>query len=144
MERKFRVLHVIGTLWKVLAWIALVVGALSSLAVFLIGVGGSGGFIWRYLGQDSGVMPATVGLMSGIVGGIAGLIATIIYFVILYAIGELVFLLLAIEENTRLTVDWMQYWAGSATQAQPLGQASPAASSAEESSGTSPSVDSYS
>jgi hypothetical protein len=142
MERKFRVLRVIGILWKVLAWIALVVGALSSLGVFLVGIWGSGGLVWRYLGQDPGVMPGAVGLVSGIVAGIAGLIVTIIYFLILYAIGELVFLLLAIEENTRLTVDWMQYWAGSTTQAQQPGAVSPAALSAEQASRTSPSADS--
>jgi hypothetical protein len=142
MERKFRVLRIIGTLWKVLAWIALVVGTLSALGVFLVGVLGSGGVVWRYLGQDPGVMPAALGLVSGIAGGIVGLIAAIIYFLILYAVGELVFLLLAIEENTRLTVDWMQYWAGSGPQAELSQTPSPTAPSAEEALTASPSANS--
>ena len=118
MEKRFRVLHIMGTLWKVLAWITLVVGIVSSLGILLVGILGSGGFVLRYFGQDPAVMPAAMGVVSGIVGFIGGLVATIIYFLILYAIGELIFLLLAIEENTRLTADWAEYRAGSATQVQ--------------------------
>ena len=42
MEKKFRVLRIIGTLWKVLAWIALIGGILSSLGILLTGILGSG------------------------------------------------------------------------------------------------------
>jgi hypothetical protein len=118
MEKKFRVLRIIGTLWKVLAWITLVIGVLSSFGILLAGILGSGGLVLRYFGQDPGVMPGAISAVSGIVGFITGLIASIIYFLILYAVGELIFLLLAIEENTRLTVDWIRYQASSATQAQ--------------------------
>jgi hypothetical protein len=107
-----------GTLWKVLAWITLVLGVVSSLGILLVGILGSGGFVLRYFNQDPAVMPAAMGVVSGIVGFIGGLVATIIYSFILYAIGELIFLLLAIEENTRLTADWAEYRAGSATQIQ--------------------------
>ena len=118
MEKRFRVLPIIGTLWKVLAWITLIVGVLSSIGILLVGILGSGGFVWRYFGQDPAMMPGAVSAVSGIVGFIAGLVATIIYFFVLYAIGELIFLLLAIEENTRQTADWAEYQAGSATQVQ--------------------------
>ncbi|MGD8968003.1 MAG: hypothetical protein PVI07_10900 [Anaerolineae bacterium] len=118
MDKRFRVLHIMGTLWKVLAWIALIAGVLSSFGVLLVGILGSGGFVLRYLGQDPSVMPGALSVVSGILGFVAGLIATIIYFLILYAIGELIFLLLAIEENTRLTAGWTEYRAGSATRVQ--------------------------
>jgi len=39
---------------------------------------------------------------------IVSLIMTILYFLALYAVGELIYLLLAIEENTRLAAQWIQ------------------------------------
>jgi hypothetical protein len=116
MEKKFRVLHIIGTLWKVLAWVALIVGVLSSLGILLVGILGSGGFVLRYLGQDPGVMPGAMSAVGGIVGFVAGLIGTVVYFLILYAVGELIYLLLAVEENTRRMAQLMQGEARSTTQ----------------------------
>jgi ABC-type antimicrobial peptide transport system permease subunit len=63
------------------------------------------------------MMPGALSVVSGILGFIAGLIATIIYFLILYAIGEMVYLLLTIEENTRQTAQAMLRQARSTTQA---------------------------
>jgi hypothetical protein len=142
LEKRFQVLRILGTLWKVLAWITLIVGVLSSLGILLLGVLGSGDFVLRYFGQDPGAVRGAWSAVSGIVGFVAGLVATIIYFLILYAIGEVVFLLLALEENTRLTVSWMQHWASSAAQAQWSESAPPATPSTRESLGTSPSGES--
>ena len=113
MDKKYRALRIIATLWKVLAWILLIVGILSSLGVLLIGILGSGGFVLRYLGQDPGLVQGAMSAVSGIVGFIGGLIATMVYFLILYAIGELIDLLLAIEENTRLAAKAIQGQASS-------------------------------
>jgi hypothetical protein len=117
MERKFRVLRIIGTLWKVLAWVALIAGVLSSVGVLLIGILGSGQLVWRYFGQDPGAVSGAVSVVSGIVGFVAGLIATIIYFLVVYAVGELIDLLLAIEENTRQAAQRMGGEARSTTHA---------------------------
>jgi hypothetical protein len=119
MEQRFRILRIIGTLWKVFAWITLIVGVLSSLGILLIGVLGSGGLVLRYFGQDPGLMPGVMSIVSGIVGFIAGLIATFITFLVLYAIGELIDLLLAIEENTRQVVRPAQGQGQATTQAYP-------------------------
>ncbi len=108
MEKKFRVLRIIGTLWKVLAWITLIGGILSSLGILLFGILGSGGFILQLLGQEAGMMPGALGIVSTIFSSITVLVATILYSLILYAVGELIFLLLAIEENTRQTMYLMQ------------------------------------
>jgi hypothetical protein len=104
MDTKFRVLRIIGTLWKVLAWIVLVGGILFSLGLLLVGLLGSGGALLRLFGQDASAMPSAMGIVSSLIGFVATLIATIIYFLILYAVGDLIYLLLAIEENTRRTV----------------------------------------
>jgi hypothetical protein len=108
MESKFRVLRIIGTLWKVLAWITLIGGILFAIGVLLAGILGSGGVILRQFGQEPSVMPGFVGVASGIAGFIVAVIVSIIYFLMLYAIGELIYLLLAIEENTRQTMHLMQ------------------------------------
>lgn len=138
MEKKFKVLRVVGTLWKILAWVTLITGILSSIGVLLFGILGSSGDILRQFGQQPGMMPRAMGMVSGVVGFFVTLIVTAVYFLILYAVGELIFLLLAIEENTRLTVDWMQYWSGSANQAQGARSASAAAPTARQPSRTSP------
>jgi hypothetical protein len=108
METKFRVLRIIGTLWKVLAWIALIGGILLAIGVLLAGILGSGGVLLRQFGQDPSVMPGAVGVVSGIAGFIITAIVSIIYFLLLYAVGELIYLLIAIEENTRRTMQLMQ------------------------------------
>jgi hypothetical protein len=113
MDKRYRVLRTIATLWKVLAWILLIVGILSSLGILLIGILGSGGFVLRYLGQDPGLVQGAMSTVSGIAGFIGGLIATIVYFLIVYAVGELIDLLLSIEENTRLAAMAMQGQASS-------------------------------
>lgn len=108
MEKKFSVLRIIGTLWKILAWITLVVGILFSLGILLVGLLGSGGAILSTLGQDMRGVPSAMGIVSSIVGFLFALVMTIMYFLVLYAVGDLIYLLLAIEENTRRTVRYMR------------------------------------
>jgi len=102
MEKKFKVLRVIGTVWKIVAWITLTIGILSSIGILLTSIFGGG--ILSQFGQQYGQMPRAswvFSLAGGIVGFIVSLIVTIIWFLLLYAVGELIYLLLAIEENTR-------------------------------------------
>ena len=108
MEKKFGVLRIIGTLWKILAWITLVVGIVFSLGILLVGLLGSGGAILRMFGQDMRAVPGAMGIVSSIVGFLFALVLTIMYFLVLYAVGDLIYLLLAIEENTRRTVRYMR------------------------------------
>jgi len=112
MEKRFGVLRIIGTLWKVLAWIELIVGTLSAFGVLLMGILGSGSFLLQFLGERANVIPGAMGLVSSIVAFIALLVGTIVYFLVLYAVGELMFLMLAIEENTRGTRRWLEQAAG--------------------------------
>lgn len=109
MEKKFKVLRIIGTIWKTLAWIALVVGVLFSIGILLTSILGGG--LLSQLGQEYSQMPEAswvFGAAGGIVGLVVSLVITILYFLAMYAIGELIYLLLAIEENTRLAAQWIQ------------------------------------
>jgi len=119
VEKRFRILRIIGTIYKILAWIILVVGTLSSLGILVAGLMGGAGMS-QYMGRDSQL----AGLMSGVVGGliaaVVSFILTLIYFVFVYGVGELIYLFLAIEENTRFTsaelARWLQAPAGAPPQ----------------------------
>lgn len=101
MEKRFRVLRTMGTIWKVLAWIELVVGVLVSVGLLVAGIS-AGAALTRNI-PASTVPFWSYGNTAGFVGFVAALIATIIYFLLLYGVGELLYLLLSIEENTRQT-----------------------------------------
>ncbi len=100
MERKFRVLRIVGTLWKVVAWVVLIGGILTAIGVLLAGILGGGGILLRELGVGPGTTSAAAILM-GIAGFVIVLIGAVITFFLYYGLGELIYLLLAIEENTR-------------------------------------------
>jgi hypothetical protein len=108
-EKKFRVLRIIGTVWKVMAWIQLVLGLILSVIVLLVGIFSTGmlrQFADRY--QEMPLASQMFGLPGGIVGFIVGLVLTVIYFLMIYAVGDLIYLLVAIEENTRLATMQLQ------------------------------------
>jgi hypothetical protein len=109
VEKRFHVLRIVATISKVLGWIILVVGTLGSLGIFITGlVGGAGA--GAYLGRDSQL----AGLMSGVLGGlivaVVSFLLTLVYFVLTYGMGEVIYLFLAMEENTRSTAAMMGRW----------------------------------
>jgi hypothetical protein len=114
VEKKFTVLRIIGTLWKIVAWIVLVVGVVASVGVLLTGILG-GPMMRRMVPVPEGAS-WMYGVAGGIIGFIAALVSTIVYFLLMYAVGELIYLLLAIEENTRQASQHMQWLAEEAPQ----------------------------
>jgi hypothetical protein len=103
MEKRYKVLRFVATLWKILAWIALVLGVLTSFGALLGGIlGAMGPQFWRNLGLNPALFGGG-GVIVGIIGFLMGLIITAFQFVMLYATGEIFSVLIAIEENTRAT-----------------------------------------
>jgi len=109
MGRQFTALRVIGTIFKVFAWLALILGVLAAIGVLVAS-----------FALETPINIPGVG-MGGPLAGIAvffvALLASIIYFLLLYAIGEAIYLILAIEENTRRSA-WLlqqQYTAAEPT-----------------------------
>lgn len=101
MEKRFTILRFVGNAWKVLAWIVLGGGLLASIGVFLASI--LGGEMLRQFAEAWGFSGAFwASFVGGIVGLIVGGILSLLYFLLLYAVGELIFLLLTIEENTRM------------------------------------------
>jgi len=93
MDKRFTALRVIGTIFKILAWIWLILGILSALGVLVAGF--TLGDQQMPLGLD------VAGPLTAIAAFVAILIITILYFLILYAAGESIYLILSIEESTR-------------------------------------------
>ena len=96
MERKFRVLRIVASILKILAWIGLVLGVLGGCGTLTIGLL-AGGSSPRELGP--------LGILGGAVGGVVLILFALLYFLFIYAYGELISLLIALEENTRLTAE---------------------------------------
>jgi len=98
VPNRFSVLRFIGNLLKVVAWIWLVLSVISAIGVAIAG-SSLIPLLSGALGSTASWIPAT----GGVIGGIALLFIGLIYFLFFYAIGEGIQMMLAVEENTRLT-----------------------------------------
>jgi hypothetical protein len=110
MEKRYTALRIIGTIYKVLGGIVGVVTILVVLGICAASVlgGAAMGSLGREFGRNAGVP----GLFGGALGGLVIGVVAIVYggglAITLYAVGEGVYLLLALEENTRATVALLQ------------------------------------
>jgi len=97
VPNRFGVLRFIGNLLKVVAWILL---ALSIVGAIGMAIAGS-----NLIPLLSGALDVNsmFAVNSGVIGGILLLFMGLVDFLIFYAIGEGIQMLLATEENTRLT-----------------------------------------
>jgi hypothetical protein len=100
MDRRFAALRVIGTIFKVVAWIVLILGLLAGVFVLVAGFLLSGQL--GLAGLDVG------GPLAGIALFFVILIVSLFGFLSFYAVGESAYLFLSIEENTRRTAYFAQ------------------------------------
>lgn len=102
VPKRFGVLRLVGWVFKIIAWIVLVVSIL--FAIFTALAGGTG---LQLLGDSIPAANPLAGLLTSAAGGVlAGLVVLLggaLYFLLLYATGESFHLQIALEENTRLT-----------------------------------------
>ena len=103
MEKRYRALRLVGTLYKILGAIVLVLAIIAAIGICLAGV--LGGQALSEFSRDSGINGRYLGLYSGALGGIISgvfmLIGGGIGGLTLFATGEAIYLLMDIEENTR-------------------------------------------
>jgi len=101
VDRRFTALRIIGTVFKVLAWIGLILGLLGAIGTLILGftLSGQQGFLGLDLGSP---------ILASIAMFVFALIVAVINFLILYAVGESVYVFLSIEENTRRTAYILQ------------------------------------
>lgn len=105
MERRYSVLRIIATVYKVLGAIVGVISILFALGICVIGA--IGGAAANNLGRDTGFNFAG-GLISGIIFALVIIFVGAIYTLILYGAGDVISLLIALEENTRTTSALLQ------------------------------------
>ncbi|MBN1370748.1 MAG: hypothetical protein JW987_02220 [Anaerolineaceae bacterium] len=98
MEKKFGALRVVGTLYKVLGVILLVLGILGGSIICIGGIVGSTAL--QDMGQQFGINPG-MSIAGAVVSGVMTVLGTAIGGLTMFAFGEAVYLFLAIEENTR-------------------------------------------
>jgi membrane protein DedA with SNARE-associated domain len=115
MEKKFRALRFVGTVYKVVGIIVGVLTAISAIGfcVFSILGGSLINSIINGLGNTYGGSSAgPAGLFGGILGGVIVGVLILIYggliSITLYAAGEGIYLAISIEENTRTTAYMLQ------------------------------------
>lgn len=100
MARQFTALRVVGTIFKILAWIGLILGLLAAV----------GGLFFGFtLGDQVGIVgPDLGGPLAGIAVFVVSVVVAIVNFLLWYAAGEAVYVFLSIEENTRRSAYYIQ------------------------------------
>ena len=91
MGKRFTALRVTGTIFKVLAWIALLFGLMGAVLVLVASLT----LDFEAAGINFG------GPLAGVIAFIVILLLAVIQFLILYAIGESVYVFLSMEESSR-------------------------------------------
>ena len=107
VPKRFGVLRFIGGFYKIVAIIIAVLTILSALGFCVTSVLGTSilGGVMQQLGNGSNMplLAGAGGVLAGILGSLVMIIIGAIVALGLYAIGELISLLIALEENTRVT-----------------------------------------
>jgi hypothetical protein len=105
MEKRYRALRIIGSAYKILGAIVLVLTIVGAVGVCLAGI--AGGTALRDFSREFGPGMRGMGVLGGAVGGILSAFVTLIFGglggLTVYATGEAIYLLIDIEENTRAT-----------------------------------------
>ncbi len=101
MEKKFQILRFVGTVYKVFGIIVGVITILGVIGACLVSV--LGGATMDRLQEELGSAAPSMGIVGGIFAGFLLLLYGGGLAITLYAAGEGVYLLLALEENTRRT-----------------------------------------
>ena len=109
MEKRYRALRIISTLYRILGVIVLIVAIISAIGLCLTAV--MGGSALQQLSKDLPQEAAGVGLLGsaifGIAIGIGSFIGGGLTGLSLYAMGEGISLAITMEENTRATAMYL-------------------------------------
>jgi hypothetical protein len=110
MGKRYSALRVIGNIYKILGIFVAVLTIISIIGICgmsLIGGTAIDAFANQY-GNESGSSGLLGGAFGGVIFGIVAMIYGGITSITLYGFGEAVYLLIALEENTRTTALLLQ------------------------------------
>lgn len=105
VEKRFYALRTIGTIFNILGALSIIVFLLTAIGICASGVIG-GAKLDQYLGQfnqNSGPLGLITGALTGLILAIGPALLAGILSLIFFGIGESIFVILAMEENTRAT-----------------------------------------
>ncbi len=108
MQKKFGALRFIGTIFKILGVLIGIIAILGT--IFLIAAFSMSGTILNSVLGQYGYQAEIggYGVIAGVVTGILAFIVGGVWSLSTYGLGELCFVMIAIEENTRGTFSLMQ------------------------------------
>jgi len=101
MKKRFGVLRIIATILKVLGIITAALSILGAIGALIASF--AGGSLWSMVGYD-----ANAGFFVGFVSSFGILIFGVLNAVFMYGSGELIMLLLSMEDNTFKTVKLLE------------------------------------
>jgi len=96
MKKRFKFLRTLANIFRILGIITAALALLGGIILIVLSL--SGGNFWSLFGYD-----AYNGALTGITAGVIALITGVLSGLIVYGFGELVFVLIDIEENTHRT-----------------------------------------
>ena len=110
MEKRYKALRIVGVLYKILGVLAALVTVLALVSLCVTSV--LGGAAINRLTHEMGADLPFPGMMGGALGGLIGGLLIAFYSggaaVTLYGMGEMIYLFLALEENTRKTASLLE------------------------------------
>ena len=106
MEKKFKILRIVAFVWKIVAWVILVISVLGGCGCFAFGL--LMGDQFARAARDLGPAGMMGGTITGILTGLAVIVGGILTFIPVYALSEMIDVMLALEENTRATVEQLK------------------------------------
>ena len=101
MKKRFQVLSIIATIFRVLGIVVAAVALVGALITLVMSL--AGGQIWSMFGIDS-----NTGFFGGLIAAFLEILLGAFYALMMYGYGELISLLLALEENTHNTVSLLE------------------------------------
>lgn len=101
MKKRFGVLKILATIMKVLAIVVAAFAVLGGIGTLIMSFAGSS--LWSQFGYD-----ANSGFFVGLLGSFSVVVFGLFYAVIMYGYGELLMLLLSMEDNTFKTVKLLE------------------------------------
>ncbi len=107
MKKKYMALRTVGTVYKVVGIIIGIITIIGAIGICITSF--AGGAAMGALGDQLGRGSAAAGFLGSALGGVMIAVVTLLYgalgAVTLYGMGELVYLLIDLEENTRTTAE---------------------------------------
>lgn len=105
MEKKFKILRIVAFIWKIAAWVILVLSVLGGCAALVMALTAGNQLARQSSALGLGPLGGAAG---GIIIAILALLVGVFYFISLYAVAEMIDVVLALEENTRATVEHLK------------------------------------